>query len=56
VNLRKRYTFLEPFPTPKYGSAAFVPSKRSCELELRVSTTGLLFRPAAVEDRREWLN
>jgi len=44
--LRKRYAFLEHFVDTEYGSAAFVPVGEPAELELRVSTTGLLIRPA----------
>jgi hypothetical protein len=56
-DLRKRYTFLEPFLDAEYGSAAFVPVNEAAELELRVSTTGLLIRPAAASKTVEkWLN
>jgi len=56
-DLRKRYTFLEPFLDAEYGSAAFVPVNEPAELELRVSTTGLLIRPAAASKTVEkWLN
>jgi len=44
--LAKRYPFLEHFVDATYGSAAFVPVGEPAELELRVSTTGLLIRPA----------
>jgi len=44
--LRKRYPFLEHFVDAEYGSASFVPVGEPAELELRVSTTGLLIRPA----------
>ena len=44
--LTKRYPYLEHFVDAKYGSAAFVPVGEPAELELRVSTTGLLIRPA----------
>jgi hypothetical protein len=54
---RKRYTFLAPFLDAEYGSAAFVPVDEPAELELRVSTTGLLIRPAAASKTVEkWLN
>lgn len=43
-SLRQRHTFLAPLLDAKYGSAAFVPVIRPAELELRVSTTGLLIR------------
>jgi hypothetical protein len=42
--LGRRYTFLAPVLDAEYGSATFVPVTRSAELELRVSTTGLLIR------------
>jgi hypothetical protein len=45
-DLRRRYTFLAPFLDAEYGSAAYVPVSEPAELELRVSTTGLLIRPA----------
>jgi len=44
--LRKRFPFLEHFVDATYGSAAFVPAAETAELDLRVSTTGLLIRPA----------
>jgi hypothetical protein len=44
--LSKRFPFLEHFVDATYGSAAFVPVGEPAELELRVSTTGLLIRPA----------
>jgi hypothetical protein len=45
--LRRRHAFLEPLLDAEYGSASFVPVTRPAELELRVSTTGLLLREAA---------
>ena len=42
--LRQRYAFLAPLLDAEYGSATFVPVKQRAELELRVSTTGLLIR------------
>ncbi len=42
--LRERHTFLAPFFDAKYGSATYVPVTEAGELELRVSTTGLLMR------------
>jgi hypothetical protein len=45
--LAKRYRYLEHFVDAQYGSAAFVPVGEPAELELRVSTTGLLIRPVA---------
>jgi hypothetical protein len=44
-DLRSRYAFLSPLFDAEYGSATFVPVTRRTELELRVSTTGLLIRP-----------
>ena len=44
--LRKRYAFLAPAFDTQYGSASFVAVKKPAELELRVSTTGLLIREA----------
>ena len=44
--LRQRYTFLAILLDAKYGSAAFIPVTQAAELELRVSTTGLLIREA----------
>jgi hypothetical protein len=44
--LRRRYAFLAPVFDAEYGSATFVPVTRPAELELRVSTTGLLMREA----------
>jgi len=45
--LTKRFPFLENVVDAKYGSAAYVPVGEPADLELRVSTTGLLIRPAA---------
>ncbi len=42
--LRRRYAFLAPLLDAEYGSASFVPVTQPAELELRVSTTGLLIR------------
>jgi len=42
--LRRRYVFLEPVLDAEYGSGTFVAVTRPAELELRVSTTGLLLR------------
>lgn len=42
--LRRRYSFLSPLFDAEYGSATFVAVTRPAELELRVSTTGLLMR------------
>lgn len=45
-SLRRKYTFLSPLLDAEYGSATFVPVTQRAELELRVSTTGLLIRAA----------
>ncbi len=42
--LRRRYSLLKPMVDAEYGSAAFFPAREPTVLELRVSTTGLLFR------------
>jgi hypothetical protein len=42
--LRRRYSILSPLFDAEYGSATFVPVTRPAELELRVSTSGLLMR------------
>lgn len=44
--LRQRYALLALLLDAEYGSASFVPVTRPAELELRVSTTGLLIRVA----------
>jgi len=44
--LRQRYAFLSTLLDAEYGSATFVSVTRPAELELRVSTTGLLMRHA----------
>ncbi len=44
--LRRTHTFLAPVVDAEYGSATFIPVRRPAELELRVSTTGLLIREA----------
>ncbi len=43
-SLRQRYRFLEPLVDAEYGSASFVSADRPAELELRISTTGLMIR------------
>ena len=45
-SLRRRYEFLSPLFDAEYGSATFVPVSRPAELELRISTSGLLLREA----------
>src|SRR5512132_2436428 len=44
--LRRRYAFLTILLDAEYGSATFTPVTQPAELELRVSTTGLLMRDA----------
>ena len=43
-SLRQRHSFLAPLVDAQYGSATFVPVTERAELEVRVSTTGLLMR------------
>jgi hypothetical protein len=43
-DVRRRYVVLAPLVDAQYGSATFVPVTRPAELEVRVSTTGLLIR------------
>lgn len=43
-SLRQRHAFLAPLFDAQYGSATFVPVTGPAELEVRVSTTGLLMR------------
>ena len=43
--LRKRFAAFAPLFDAEYGSASFVPAAQPAELELYVSTTGLLLRP-----------
>lgn len=45
--LRQRYTFLSPLLDAEYGSGTFVRVTEPAELEVRVSTTGLLIRPVS---------
>jgi hypothetical protein len=44
--LRRRYAFLAPLLDAEYGSASFVPVTQAAELDLTVSTSGLVLRPA----------
>src|SRR6266850_1263586 len=44
--LRQRYAFLAPLYDAEYGSATFVQVLQPTELEVRVSSTGLLMREA----------
>ena len=43
-SLRRRFSILSPLFDAEYGSATFIPVTRPAELELRISTTGLLMR------------
>jgi hypothetical protein len=45
--LRQRYAFLSPLLDAEYGSGTFVRVTEPAELEIRVSTTGLLIRPVS---------
>lgn len=42
--LRRRHAFLAPLFDAEYGSGTFVPVRGRADLEVRVSTTGLLIR------------
>jgi len=44
--IRRRFAWLAPLYEAEYGSASFVAVNGPADLELRVSTTGLLIRPA----------
>lgn len=44
--LRRRHAWLSPFYDAEYGSASFVPVSGPTELALRVTTSGLIIRPA----------
>jgi hypothetical protein len=45
-DLRGKHAWLAPLLDAEYGSASFVPVTKPAELEVRVSTTGLLIREA----------
>jgi hypothetical protein len=49
--LRTRYAFLAPVLDAEYGSGTFVRITAPAALEIRVSTTGLLIRPADTQAR-----
>jgi hypothetical protein len=51
-SLRRRYVWLAPLLDADYGSGTFVAVDTSKTLELRVSTTGLLLRPAPASEMR----
>jgi len=50
--LRRRYPALAPLLDAEYGSASFVAVSRPVDLEVRVSTTGLLIRERADQPAR----
>lgn len=50
-NLRRRYAVLSPLVDAEYGSASFVPVTQRAELDLFVSTSGLLIRPVGESPR-----
>lgn len=50
-DLRRRYSFLAPLLDAEYGSGTFLMVDRPAELEVRVSTSGLLIRRADPEVR-----
>lgn len=45
-NLRNRYAVLVPLVDAQYGSATFVPATQPAQIEVRVSTSGLMAREA----------
>jgi hypothetical protein len=45
-DLRRQHAFLAPLLDAEYGSGTFVPVTKPAEFEVRVSTSGLLIRPA----------
>lgn len=49
--LRQKFTFLALLLDAKYGSATFIPVNQAAELELSVSTTGLLLREVTTETK-----
>lgn len=49
--LRQRYTFFSILLDAQYGSATFIPITQPVDLELRVSTTGLLLRELTTSKR-----
>lgn len=50
--LARSMAFLARVVDTEYGSATFVSAREPTELELRISTSGLLFRPVAQTRRR----
>ena len=53
--LRRRHGFLAPLIDAEYPLATFVAVTRPAELELRVSSTGLLIRKAGSIPDDEWM-
>ncbi len=49
--LRQRHTSLAILVDAKYGSATFIPVSAPAELELRISTTGLLLREITYDNK-----
>lgn len=49
-HLARRYWVLRPFVDAQYGSATFVQATAGATWEVRVSTTGLLARPATIRE------
>jgi hypothetical protein len=45
-HLRQKYALLKPLLDAQYGSGTFVAADKPAKLEIRVSTSGLLIRPA----------
>jgi hypothetical protein len=45
-SLRRKFPLLKPLLDAEYGSATFIGANKAAEFEVRVSTTGLLFRKA----------
>ncbi|MCX5906158.1 MAG: hypothetical protein NTY64_02960, partial [Deltaproteobacteria bacterium] len=43
-HLRQRFFLFRPFLDAEYGSATFIAAEKPAEVEIRVSTTGLLIR------------
>lgn len=51
MDLRLRHAFLSILFDAKYGSATYIPVTQPAELELRVSTTGLILRESAATSK-----
>jgi len=45
-SLRQRYALLKPLLDAEYGSGTFIAAGKAGELEIRISTSGLLIRPS----------